>query len=189
MIYILIPTTKERRPRLEKLIESLRVQEFAPAFTVCIHENSSGGCVKPTHEMLEGINGLVWILNDDMVVSSEAIANLAIDYAAAFPDNDGLCSPADDIHHGRLCVAPFCHSDVLKRYYHKGYTHNYGDTELTEVMKARKKFLIVPDARVAHEHPINGKAEVDETYKSSQATYSQDEELFNQRRALGFPQE
>ena len=58
LLYILIPTTKSRRDRLAKCIQSIKDNVSIP-HAIVTYENSRGGFVPAIHDMLKGINGLV----------------------------------------------------------------------------------------------------------------------------------
>jgi hypothetical protein len=79
-------------------------------------------------------------------------------------------------------------SSTLKKYIHKGYTHFYSDNELTDRLVAEKKYRYVPGAMVEHLHFLNGKAEVDETYKTifNSETNAKDKALYMARKQNGY---
>ncbi len=75
MITILIPTTPERRERLQNTIESIREHTTQP-YKLTIYENNYEGYVKAIHTLLDGIDGLVWCLNDDVILKNDTSINL-----------------------------------------------------------------------------------------------------------------
>lgn len=184
MIYIVIPTTKQRRERLKKVIDALRESDVP--HTICIYENLDGGYVKAVHNALEGIDGIVWILNDDMVPKPDCLKFLWNAYRQSFAENDGIAQPFEQFHGGNLAVCPFGHSKVLKQYMHQGYKHHYVDTELTLVMKQKGKYLEVPEAFVDHQHYIADSSLLDETYNLTRGGYKEDEALFIKRKSNNF---
>jgi GT2 family glycosyltransferase len=184
IVYICIPTTPGRRDRLQTCIEHIRANDFPHA--ILIYENQDGGCVAAEHNMLQGIDGLVFILNDDMEIAPDCIRKLYEAYMREFGGRDGLVQPFEQIHQGKIAVSPFCHSDVIKKYVHRGYIHNFNDTELTEVMKARGKYLYVSEAKMVHRHWTREGELNDETYRLTSAAYKQDQALFEKRKANGF---
>lgn len=180
MIYVLIPTTKERRERLQKCIDAVRNSVIDHPITICVYENTDGGCVKAEHKMLEGITGLAFILNDDMVVEPDCIQTLLDHY------EDGLLlQPFEDIHKGDLAVSPFAHTDFLKKYIYPGYVHNYNDTELTEVAQMLGKYKKIEKAVIHHEHFTRG-AKKDQTYEATQSHFAKDRDLFISRKKNNF---
>lgn len=184
MIYCLIPSTKERRPRLEKCVEAIHVKMKYPT-AIVTYENEDGctdvGWVRAVHKTLEGINGVVFILGDDAIVEPECIEKLYEAYQALPDKEQWLLQPYEQFHKGELATFPFCHSDILKKYIYKGYKHLYSDTELTLMMKSFGRYLIVPEARVDHQHFLTGTVPMDETYKATQSLGNEDAKLFQER--------
>jgi hypothetical protein len=64
------------------------------------------------------------------------------------------------------------------------YQHNYCDTELRETAIARGRFVACPESVIVHMHPDFGKAEMDEVYAKSRATFGADAETFRSRSFL-----
>jgi len=191
MIYVIIPSTKERRPRLEKCIAALKLNTKYP-ISICTYENEEGctdvGWVKAVHKMLEGINGLVFILGDDAIVAPNCIAKLYEAYMR-LPEkerSEWLLQPNEQFHKGQLATFPFCHSDVLKKYIYKGYNHLYSDTELTCVMINKKRYGYVSAAIVTHEHFLQDGKLLDETYRNTQKFWTEDKVLFIIRQKNNF---
>jgi hypothetical protein len=181
MIYCIIPTTKERRQRLQKCIDSIRDSVCNEPITICSYENFDGGWVNATHKLIQDINGIVFLLGDDMVLDKDCIQELWNNY-----ENGFLLQPDEQHHRGNLAVSPFCHTDILKSYLFKGYKHLYADEELTEVMKAMGKYKPVLTAKLDHQHFSNNAAPLDETYKLSQSYFDHDRVLFNERKRNNF---
>lgn len=191
MIYVLIPTTVDRRERLAKCVDALRASVCSEPFTICTYENKDGGFIAAIHKMLEGIddNSLVFCIGDDVIVDKTCLHRLYEAYTNA-PRTKMMqgvvCQPYDEFHNGAIVVNPFCQAWVMKRYQYKGYIHNYADVEFTEIIKERKMYLYVPDAIVEHVHHINNKAEFDQTYKDCSKFLDHDRGLYQSRKAAGF---
>ncbi len=64
------------------------------------------------------------------------------------------------------------------------YKHNYVDTEFHATAVARKVFRPCRDSVIVHRHPDWGYAEIDDTYRKSQASLSEDGHTFNSRAHL-----
>ena len=64
------------------------------------------------------------------------------------------------------------------------YQHNYCDTELRETAIARGRFVSCPESVIVHLHPDFGKAELDETYQKSRATFNADAAMYSSRKHL-----
>lgn len=183
MIYIAIPSTKERRNRLEKCIEAIKLNTKYPV-AICTYENEERckdiGWVKAVHKLLEGINGLVFILGDDAIIEPNCIEKLYEEYIKLPNKEEWLLQPYEQINKGELATFPFAHSDILKTYISKEYNHNFSDTELTEVMKKKGRYLPVLEAKVYHEHFTVG-AKLDETYKKTTDLLEKDRLTFQRR--------
>lgn len=179
-MFILIPTTSERRPRLEKCLEAIKASTI-PSI-ICTMENTGGGWVKNIHEMLEGINGVCFLIGDDCIIAPNCLEKLQTAYEALPNKEEWLLQPYEQFSEGKIAQMPFAHSDLLKKYIHKGYFQNYSDTELTEVMKKKGRYLYVPEAKLDHQHFIGG-AVYDETYKLSHERGQDDKILFEIRKA------
>jgi hypothetical protein len=182
MVTILIPTTPERRERLSKCIDSIREHTTQP-YRLMIYENNYEGYVKAIHTLLEGVNGLVWCLNDDVVLKNDALKILTEKFNQLYLKWNGLLQPRDGIQEGNVCTLPFCHSKIMQRMTFRGYHHNFADQEFTMVMKGLGLYNYVPEAVVEHQHWINNKAEKDKTYTDSQILFEQDHKLFEKRLA------
>jgi len=186
LVYVCIPTTKERRARLQVCIDHVRANDFPHA--ILIYENQDGGCVAAEHNMLNMIDddALVFILNDDMEIAPDCLRTLYQAFIRAYPERDGVVQPFDQIQQGKIAVSPFCSSRTIKKHVFKGYIHNYNDTELTEVMKFLGKYLYVPEARMIHRHGNDSNGLMDETYRMTSAKYRQDQAVFAARRRAGW---
>lgn len=72
----------------------------------------------------------------------------------------------------------------------EAYGHQWCDTELVELAKARGVWAFADDARVTHLHPFwmgapaRRRMELDATYQRGQATSREDARLFEQRRKM-----
>lgn len=67
------------------------------------------------------------------------------------------------------------------------YQHNYGDIEVTAVCGDAVMYCV--DSIVHHNHPHDGSAEFDKSYERTLKCRDGDRELFEKRRAGGFPPE
>ncbi|CAB4151901.1 Glyco_tranf_GTA_type domain containing protein [uncultured Caudovirales phage] len=185
-VYIVIPTTPERRKQTDRLVESIRENTKMP-HCIVIYENNDGGWVPAVHNAIQGINGYVVLLGSDVVVYSQWLETLWATFWQQFPNGDGAAQPYDEINNGNLCQHPLAHTDTIRKYLHPSYIHNFSDNEMTERLMAENKYCYVPYAKIEHLHWVNKKAEVDETYKTIMNTYERDRRNYEQRRAAGFP--
>lgn len=174
---------------MEKCIAAIQARMKYPT-AICTYENEIGcpdvGWVAAVHKLLEGINGIVFILGDDAIVEPECIERLYEVYMSIPDREEWLLQPYEQFHKGELATFPFCHSDILKKYIYKGYKHLWSDTELTNIMRAKGRYGKVIDAKVTHVHYLENKDLFDETYAASLNNNGPDHELYNKRKANGF---
>jgi hypothetical protein len=75
----------------------------------------------------------------------------------------------------------------LGYFWHPGYKSMFVDEDLYWTARKLGALKNCEHLKFAHEHPANGKAPDDETYRRSAANWDQGKEFFKQRRAQGFP--
>jgi hypothetical protein len=68
--------------------------------------------------------------------------------------------------------------------YHEGYAHEYCDDELVQTAKMRLTYAHAFDAHVTHHHPMAGRAEDDDTYRTGRSRTPQSRALYRARRRL-----
>lgn len=188
MIYIIIPTTKDRRPRLKELIESIQEHTQNVRHCIVVYENSDGGWVSAILNAIKDINGYCVLLGSDTIVEKDWLKNLWTAFVKAFPDGTGVAEPYNELHGDKICQHPLAHSSTIRKYLHPGYVHWYSDNEFTDRARADGKLIYVPEARIEHKHFTNGKAQVDETYKIvfNPQTNERDRMLYQKRKQNGF---
>lgn len=187
MINILIPTTPDRRERLQKTLDSIKASNCNQEFNIIIDENEYEGYVKSVLKMLDRVEGFCMVIPNDVEIWPSTIQALYNAYTEAFPNNDGLCVYGD--HHWDLNIfgLPFAHSRILKEIINPIYFHNFHDKEMCEIMRMRGKYLPVPQAQVWHRHYLWDKnALKDKTYEVGEASSKKDGELYMMRRAKNF---
>lgn len=187
IIYIVIPTTKERRPRLRELLDSIDENTEGMKYAVVVYENDDGGWVPAVHNAIQGIDGYVVLLGSDVVVKKDWLKNLWDGFCRQFPNKDGAAQPYDEINNGSLCQHPLAHSDTIRKYLDKDFIHNFSDNWMTEMLIADGKYLYVPNAIVEHKHFVNKKAKKDKTYEKVFSTYGRDQQVYirKKRELLG----
>jgi GT2 family glycosyltransferase len=178
MITVIIPTTKERRERLDECVNAVKDNAGIP-HRILIYENNDGGCVLAMHNAVKDINGLIFIINDDMIMEKDCLKILMDNY-----DNNFLY-PDDGIQKGKFACSFFCDADYFRKHLHLGYTHNYVDNELTEIARMQGKLKYVPEAKLIHKHWTRGVAK-DKTYGLQDTTKEKDKKLYEERLAVGF---
>ena len=188
MIYIVIPTTKVRRPRLRELLSSIETHTENMRYAVLIYENADGGWVPAIHNAIAGLNGYCVLLGSDIVVEADWLRILWKTFIAAFPAGDGVAEPYNEIHGARLCQHPLAHTSTIKKYLYRGYTHWYSDNDFTDQARRDNKLIYVPEARIEHRHAAINKAAWDETYETvyNPVTNERDRRIYEQRRTNGY---
>ncbi len=181
MIYIMIPTTKERRPQTDRLLQSIRENTEDIPHCVVLYENSDGGWVKALHRAMEGINDFVMLIGCDCVVQKGWLSTLWNAFLKAYPTGNGVVEPYNEFHHGKLCQHPLGHSLIIKQYLDKDFVHNFSDNWMTDRLNEVGGYTYVPEAKIEHMHWANGKAEQDETYKILMSTYHIDKETYERK--------
>lgn len=68
--------------------------------------------------------------------------------------------------------------------FHKGYRHNFCETELFATAASRGRFAHARESRSLHRHHLNGLAAYDDTYAKADRDWSHDEQLFASRQHL-----
>ncbi len=182
MIHIVIPTTPDRRKRTQELVDSIRQNTTDIEYEIVVFENELGGWVPAVYEALKDINGFVWLLGSDCIVEKDALKILWDGFINRFPDKDGVAEPYNELHNGTLCQHPLGHRDTILKYLDKRFIHWYSDTWFTMQATKDNKLVYVPEAKIQHNHFINGKAEKDATYEIvfNPDTIAQDRLLFEQ---------
>lgn len=189
MIYVCIPYTADRKQRLAKVIESLRVSTSIP-YTLVTYENDYEGWPKAVHHMLDGINddAFVFLISTDSIVHAGCLERLVERHVSEFGSGYGLVEPFNELHHLQMAQHPFGQAAMFRKYVHTGYIHCFADTEMSERAIADGKLVFEPEAKIEHQHYVNGKAEMDKGYEFSLNTENMniDRDLFTKRKQNGW---
>jgi len=177
MLSIIIPTTPERRERLNMCLDSIRNSSVESR--IVIYENNKGGYINAVLKAIEDINGIVFVINDDMILDKYCIENLLKEY------NDNLVYPDDEINNGTLATTYMCSADYVRKYLNPVYHHNYCDTELTDIARIQGKLKYVPSAKLEHRHWTTG-APKDSVYERNSKYLNEDRDLYFTRKANNF---
>lgn len=184
-VVVCIPTTPERRLRLQKCVESLTRYAGYP-FVLCTYENQYVGAIAAIHAILDRLDpdALVWWIGDDVVLSErDTLRKLVERFEEKFPDRDGVVNPNDEIQHGRIITAPLATARILKEGQSKEFFHNFADNLFTDIMVSRGKYEYVEDVHIQHHHWCNGKAPQDYTYTNANTRFEQDKQTYERLRA------
>jgi hypothetical protein len=77
--------------------------------------------------------------------------------------------------------------EKLGYFWHPGYKSMFVDEDLYWTCFTNGWMIMKPALKFPHEHWVNGKAPVDETYKNSEKNWDQGKALYAERMELGFP--
>jgi hypothetical protein len=75
----------------------------------------------------------------------------------------------------------------LGYFWHPEYKSMHVDVDLYHTVRKMGALKNCPHLKFPHEHPANGKAPDDETYRASAKNWNQGLAVFNKRKAAGFP--
>ncbi len=191
--YILIPYTPDRRKRLLETMASIWAStdpELTP-YSFVLYENKYIGYPNAILDMVEGIDGFVFMGASDIILGPQWLRHLWQTMDAY--DRKIAVEPYSEIQRGMLVQHPLIHSDLVKKYFHRHYFHYYCDNEMTERLKADALhgvgFVYCPMASMQHNHVVNGKAEWDEGYRvvMDPERNEKDRLMYEYRKANGWP--
>ena len=193
MVYICIPTTKERRPRLKECIDSIRDTANYSDYSIVVYENFQEGCQVAVRKMISGLgDSLCVIINDDMTAEQDFLKNAVEAYKCTFPNNDGLGSLNEKTLCNQIAIIQMAPASLLYNYIYKGYVHYGADDELAQIFQKKDKFLVIENSIINHIHPLYDKKNkrpdlLDETYNSSrERLFEKDRALFVERKKLSY---
>ena len=146
---------------------------------------------------------LVTCASDDMRPDPETPANeIAAMYLDRFPEADGVLQATGDPQgkdeKGRPAAARICGSPafgrgwVMRAYqgegpFHSGYRSYFADEELYEVAKREMRLWQEPNLKIDHLHWSWGRMKKQQYHNIAQLNWECDRELFQERKAQGFP--
>ncbi len=186
MVHCCIPTTKERRARLAECMASINDLAGTPVM-FHIYENYREGFVQPLRKILQELplDALVWCIGDDTrLTEKDTIKRLEARFWAEYPNGDGVVQPDDGIQRGAIITMPLCTVETMYKYgTYDGFFLNFCDNLFTEVMEKKGKYTYCPEIHVEHQHHINKKAPMDDTYAFAQTKYAEDRELYFKLKA------
>ena len=188
MIYVCIPTTKERRTRLNSCIMSIKDNAGISNYSIVTYENYKEGCQVAVRKMISGLgNRLVIVLNDDMIAGEDFLKNAIKEYLNTFPEMDGLGSLNEGNMFENVAIVQMAPAKLLYDYLYKGYFHYRADNEIAEIFKNKGKFLPIKSALIDHVHPDYNPEKMpelnDDTYKNSRnKLWKKDKEMYKKRK-------
>lgn len=134
---------------------------------------------------------IVVLVSDDMIPQidgwDEVIRQAMIKY---HPDTDG-CLWFNDGYQDRICTLVIMGRVYYNRFnylYHPSYNSLFCDEEQTVVAKGLDKMTYFSTVIIRHEHFINNpQTKRDKLYDRNEAYFNIDKEIYEQRKAKGFP--
>jgi hypothetical protein len=127
-------------------------------------------------------------LANDLIPGQHWLSRAVASYQQAFGDGPGLLGFNGDSHE----LLHSCHFLIDRRLladyggWPVWYDHAFGDTELCQRAIADGVYAKAPWALLYHDHPYFG-GQDDATYAEGRARATQDQRLYEQRRAQGWP--
>lgn len=91
--------------------------------------------------------------------------------------------------HTKVLTIPMMNRDLYEKlgyFWHPGYKSMFCDEHLYWRSEKLGALKLAPHLKFPHEHPSNGKAPNDETYKRSAANWDQGKALFGKHKSMGF---
>lgn len=188
--YILIPYTKDRRGRMLQALAAIWAHtdvELTP-HSVVLYENNYIGYPNAILDMVENINGFVFMGASDLILGPDWLRILW--ERMEIHGRDHAIEPFNEIQNGGIVQHPLIHSDLVKKYFNRHYFHYYADNEMHERITADGLYVYCPDAPMQHNHFVNGKAQMDEGYKvvMDPDRNEKDRLMFEKRKAAGWPE-
>lgn len=154
--------------------------------------NARPGCTAPLNLVFrELVEGDALFCTDDIRFEPAAISTAMRTLYTNFPDGDGvvgLCQ--SNIPQGYDLAFPLMGRAFLDRFrpgdlFFPGYFHQYNDAELGVTIKAWGNWVFEPAARLEHDHPCATKLPPDETFVRARLRKSDDDKVWEARRAAG----
>ena len=134
---------------------------------------------------------IIILMSDDMIPQiegwDEIIRQAMTKY---YPDTDG-CLWFNDGYQDRICTLCIIGRKYYDRFgyiYHPDYNSLFCDNEFTEVAKGLDKMAYFTTVIFKHEHFANNPRTVrDKLYDRNEAYFNLDKDIYEQRKAKGFP--
>lgn len=183
---ILIPYTKDRRPRVLEALASIQANTDIKEtpHSVVLYENDYIGYPNAILDMVADINGYVFMGASDLLLGPNWLSILWKHF-----DRKGAIEPYNEIQGGNLVQHPLIHSDLVKKYFNRHYFHYFADNEMHERITADGLYTYCPEAPMEHRHVLNKKAEMDEGYRVvlDPERNEKDRQVYLARKAAGWP--
>lgn len=186
MIYVLIPSTPDRERRLQRAISFVKKSRCKEPIEIVVDVNEYEGYVKSMLRLVNKVDGLAFLMGNDVEVRVPTIQNLYNCYMKNFPDQDGIVACIDELSgpdSGDSAQHPFGHTRTFRDIIFPGYFHNFVDREWTDIMKKRDKYAIARDAIITHRHYTKNRNLKDKTYLVGQQSSDADGKLYYLRRS------
>lgn len=209
MVSILFPTTG-RPQRAEACLKRLRetapdvevvaavdadpdtCQRIGPYVNTLIYSPTYRGCSQAWNDCLREATGDPVVFAADDLQWGDGWLEAALTRLWEFPDRWGMVGFNDGHWDQELST----HYLMSRRFIVEvlggviawpQYKHSFNDLETTERAKAADRYAWCEDARVYHEHWLFGDRVKDDTDRRRLPLHPEDERLYKERRAAGFP--
>lgn len=134
---------------------------------------------------------LIVNLANDLLPGMHWLRRAHTAYQSLYHDGEGMIGFADGIHSGEMAAHFLIARSMLRRWYGEMmwpvcYQHEYGDLEISERAQDEGKFAVAHWATLYHNHYYTGQ-QMDQVYADGQRTRNRDYNLFEMRKAEGWP--
>lgn len=166
------------------------IRQALPDVTIGGSQQKQGywRCLQQATSQQATEENLIANLANDLLPGQHWLQRAVSAHRQTFPDGYGMVGFNDGHHETGHSCHFLIDRDLLT---HLGgwpvwYDHNFGDTELCQRAIALGLYVKAPWATLFHDHPYFGGAD-DQVYAEGRARVERDQQLYEQRRAAGWP--
>jgi hypothetical protein len=190
MITIIIPVI--RPDKAARCVEAIKANagNFLPYEIIAEQDVDSIGCPAMVKRLVDkAANDLIMFLGDD-TIPQPGFLQAALDAMNALPDRWGVVGlNTQDDREGVIFneKAHWLADRKMLEYIPGGdffsleYHHCYGDDELYDIAVEMDRWVLARNAKILHDHPINGKAD-DAGYNKAYADVEEDRRTYHRRK-------
>lgn len=170
----------------DPLLETYKILYDETDVNVIVNQNKS--VVEATNRAAEiSTGGILIYLSDDFICPE----NWAVSILSLMPDEMMLIKVDDCLQkfEAPVLTIPIMNRELyhhLGYFWHPDYLSMHVDVDLFHTLKKINAIKLCPQLKFPHEHPSNGKAATDETYRRSAANWNQGLKVLERRKATNF---
>jgi len=158
-----------------------------------IYQNENIGYGQTINKLIQNNESKYYIyLAQDVLVGYNWLTNAISKYEAAFPDGDGLLTFNDGKKYDMIANHGMVTKKFIDKYtgetlFHPGYKHYNVDLELSHVANSNDKLAYADNSVVFHAQAKRGFSVSDKSFDKAREVIDEDQKLFLERKANGFP--